>query len=528
MTYKRNKRYALGGALSGGLSMASTGASLGSTLFPGVGTFVGAGLGALVGGITGSNAEDERAKEIEKEKLRVESKKKLQSDIARLSGYNTRGVSDYSFFAKGGVIDLIPGVDYEVEGDEVVQGLDTNLEKGKALSSDLTKAEGPSHEQGGVGGQGGERVFSDRIKAPEFIQELLSSQGIKGIKGKTYAEVSENLGKKKGKMEKKMVSKFESSVRTAGKMIDRIDGALDLLFSFQEEQKDREEAPKQKFATGGLIPYKRINPVIDPRAVSTPDVPILDSSVLSMSPKLPTISNPTIPTTLKADNPFTASDNTVLKGTSGWNKAGDFITNNLGQIANLGNFIGNLSDVNSIDTSVERTLVDGPVYNYRDRSESQQREIGRAVRGAINSLGTSSRTVNASNIGALVARGLDASNRVALSEAERRDNYDNIFRDRQLQVDQINAGITNQASDLRRDLNNQKTAARQQARTAFTQGVIANNDNQRRFNNDSNRMALGYLINNENGVFDRDAKAMGLTTAEYLRRLKYGRSLLGR
>lgn len=104
------------------------------------------------------------------------------------------------------------------------------------LASDVTLANGPSHEQGGItlasqgtpyaeieGGEvlNHERVFSDR----------------NGIDGKTYAEHAEKLGKDKGKLEKLAKSTNYRDENTAERGTKNIDNKLDNLFQIQELEK---------------------------------------------------------------------------------------------------------------------------------------------------------------------------------------------------------------------------------------------------------------------------------------------------
>lgn len=505
--------YALGGALSGGLSGAASGASALSFAGP-LGTTIGGVGGAILGMFSGNKAENEMQEAMNRQR---EQEKRIQreafnkSNRARIAQYDTRGVSDYNFFPDGG---LILG-DYEVEGDEVVQGQDTNLESGQQVASDMIVADGPNHQGGGVQGQGGERVYSDRLPVSSFIRELLKSNGLGNVKGKTYAEVAEDLGKKKGKYEEKLASTFEPSLKTAEKMISRVDDSLDLLFDLQQSENGNSTGESRSYPLGGLLPYRRINPVTELQPVGV--------SVTNPNPAVPSTLPNVIPVAPSSEVTPTSFLNRVGEGLG---TLTDNLPNNLGHIANLGNYLGNRSNINNMRTDVNRTLVDTPVYNYRDRSGTQQREIGRAVRGGVRSLESSSRGVNASNIGNLVSRGMDASNQVALSEANRRDQYDNMFRNQTLGINSINAQIANQASDLSRDLENRRLGFRQQNRTAFTQGIMGNLATSRQFQNDENRMTLSAILNDENGVLERFAKRRGESNISgIIKRLNRGQSI---
>lgn len=136
----------------------------------------------------------------------------------------TQNPSEYAY---GGQ----PTQSYEVEGNEVVQGQGVQLAGQEQLASDVHRAVGPSHEEGGVDGTGGERVFSDRLKP------------VRG--GKTYAQIADKLGKKKGKFEDKMSSHNTAAKNTGKRMIERIDNELDKTFNEQEMMKAKKFATNQ-------------------------------------------------------------------------------------------------------------------------------------------------------------------------------------------------------------------------------------------------------------------------------------------
>jgi hypothetical protein len=116
--------------------------------------------------------------------------------------------------------------DYEVEGGEMIQGQQPMLEDGQQqqVASDLTKVpdSAPSHDEGGVSGAGGERVYSNRLKTANK---------------KTYAKEAEELGKKKAKYESKIPNTNEAVSNTGHRMAERMDMKLDQLFNEQEMKK---------------------------------------------------------------------------------------------------------------------------------------------------------------------------------------------------------------------------------------------------------------------------------------------------
>lgn len=496
--------YSFGGVLSGGASGAVAGAKYGPW-----GAVAGGALGTI-GGIFKQKAQEDainaqKLKQIQDSNTQRELTNRYK-DQSTIASYGMYGTSDYSFFAKGG---LINPNSYEVENNEVVQGEDVTLEGQQKLSSDMTLAKGATHENGGVDGVGGERVFSDRIPVDSSIRDLISSLNIGKVKGKTYADVAKSLGDKKGKFEKKLTSNQNPSINTANRMLDRIDGSLDILFDFQEESKNNsQENQPEEFAWGGTLGYNNpyeLNPMINPNAVSTPNRPIYTDGVSALDGMIPSGVNANLnfstPQVLDAN--ISASVPATEKTTGGGFDAGSLLKNNAGQIANLANYLGNENSIDSLNTTVNRNLYTAPTYNYRDRSGTPRQEIGRAVRQGINSLESSSATVNAANAGAIVTRAMDATNDISANENQRRDAYDENFNDRAFRTNMANVDIINKASDDKRDLENGQTQARQQNRTSFTQGVIANLDNRERRETDKTKMALSALVNDNNGVLTR-------------------------
>ena len=147
-----------------------------------------------------------------------------------------------SKFADGGELPQ-----YEVEGGEVVQG-DAQLQSSKKIASDLHHVTGATHEEGGVVGQGGERVFSNRLNIPVELLAVLRKSKIKADPLSTYADVAANIGKMKGKFESKLGSYKPRTVNTGKLMLERVDGLLDMVFNTQEQSK------LPVFAKGGKLP----------------------------------------------------------------------------------------------------------------------------------------------------------------------------------------------------------------------------------------------------------------------------------
>ena len=151
----------LTGALQGGMG----GAALGP---------YGIAAGALIGGITGffnGEKEEEAAKQQEEALKQQQSAMHQPIDLSYANAF-------IPTFAMGG---LMPGMqpNAELEKEEVTQSPDGSM----------LKVNAPTHSQGGIQLplQHGTMVFSDRLKTED---------------GKTYAEVADELRKKRAKYEK--------------------------------------------------------------------------------------------------------------------------------------------------------------------------------------------------------------------------------------------------------------------------------------------------------------------------------------
>ena len=479
MKYRNHiPEYSLGGVLSSSFAGAKTLSGLG---LPGI---IGGGALGLVKGIVDQNEQEKQriAQEMSVVNQMTKSNNiaRRTNDARKVDAYGIDGI-DYNFYAKGG--EIRPS-QYEVEGGEVVQGQGVALENQQQLSSDMTLAKGASHKNGGVQGVGGERVFTDQIEVDSSIRFLLDSLGLGKIKGKTYAEVSEDLGKKKGKFEKKLSSNFQPSKNTANQMIERIDNTVDLLFDAQEASKPQPKETEE-FALGGYI-----NP-LTPTFETTKNLPTITP-----------ISNVGNFTPINIKTPISETVGNVVNSVG--KRVGS--TDGIGQALNLFNYFGNQNDIDSLNTNVDRKLYSVPQYNYRDMSENANREIGRSVSQALDTLESTSASVNASNVGNIVARGIDAKNQIALGEMQNKLNYDNNYDARVDGINNANVDIANQAADEKRNLQNQQIMASQQNRTALVKGVMGNIDNNNRRKTDRTKMTLSALINDENGVMSRVAK----------------------
>lgn len=296
-----------GSVLGGAVKYGAAGAELGEFAGP-LGSAVGAGIGTVYGSIEGGveygqiqKAKDEQTKE-KRDNIQRQLAGNYQSAINQ--GFKIKGNQDVSYQKYGGLLkkgmykaggdlsaekaktilregvanrtDLTDkqkrffgaiaggekpykkadggeadGAEYEAEKNEVVQGDDAKLEDGKQVASDMHVVGGDRHEDGGTMGQGGDRVFSDRIQvSPEFSSQMKSS-GFGDGQGKTYAETAAKLGKLKGKYEALSGSTQPYRYNTAKQMLPRIEALTNALFESQEQEKKTEE--NKVMAMGGNI-----------------------------------------------------------------------------------------------------------------------------------------------------------------------------------------------------------------------------------------------------------------------------------
>lgn len=115
------------------------------------------------------------------------------------------------------------------------------------LASDTVKAEGATHEQGGI-----TLANNDEVEDQEIIKgNKVYSDQLK-VGNKTYAEIAEKLSKKKGKFEEGLTSGNYRDRNTSERSINNIDNKLANLFDLQEASKFpvREE---KRFDNGGKL-----------------------------------------------------------------------------------------------------------------------------------------------------------------------------------------------------------------------------------------------------------------------------------
>lgn len=427
---------------------------------------------------------------------------------------------------------------YEVEKGEVVQGKDTILEDGKNIASDLKLVEGETHEQGGTKGAGGERVYSDHLKINSTLKDTLNKLGLNINKSTTYADVSKQVGIKKGNLEKKLGLNLNNKLgnNSSNEMLKRYDSILDFIFKAQEDSKPyKEKRDNMQMRYGGVPKYEdgillssgnknynfkqSLDDILNkgkqkPLDINTPlnknlsDTPfsrsVLGKKTALSKDRVQLDMKPIPKTSALSPNNFSARNMKSQMGTKEGNGFMNGLKENSGQLANFGSYLANLASINKLDTSVKRNLLANPSYNYQDRSGLGKYENQKSLNSVLSSLSTTSGGVNMSNTGAAYAGYLDANNKLQDAENKRKDEYDDNFNQRADRVGQVNTMITNEANDMKRDMKNQKDVQMPlQARNSFTQGIIGNDVMKRAENLDLKKAAIQAYGNDSNGNMSR-------------------------
>jgi len=246
---------------------------------------------------------------------------------------------------------------------------------------------------------------------------------------------------------------------------------------------------------GGRIPprYDRGGQLDTPESVGVQDIdnPEINSNLVQ-------------PVTL--NNPLTPDVHPSF-GHNVLNQVGDYVNNNQGEITNFANYIANLGSIHNLDTTVRRNYLNPPVYNYVNRSGEAITQNQRTFNTALRAMTGSSRGVNASNAGALYGATLDNNSKIMNQENLRRDTYNENYSQRADRINEFNTATGNQAADASRDLNNNKFVTLPlQARNAWLQGVMANQQVKAQQRADRVKMALALASNDQNGVMTRFMK----------------------
>ena len=493
--------------VSGVLKGAASGASIGS-IIPGWGTAIGGVIGGVVGGIS-ANKQANRQRNQYQENLRnknnaMKSYFTTQSN-AMLASYPTNGVQgSYGYFKYGGCVMPKYGMggnqepQYEVEKDEVVQGSDVSLQKGKQIASDMHKVEGNTHEQGGTLGSGGERVFSNRLLITDDLSNLLRMGGFNIKTNKTFADVATKLGKLKGKYEDKLHTNNHIKINTGKVMIDKLDSLTEITFQAQEQLKKEGDIPMfafggnlPKYADGGYIVKKgdtlsaiakRNNTTVDNlvkiNGIKNPNL-IKEGQTINLSPSVAsTITNPVVNTydplsdyskfrkTLVSNNPIVNNSiSNIPKPLINTKDLTDFKTvdsfDNKGKPLEFGNLVGYgtslmgyMNDLNTIkrmDTTAPRNMITNPAFNYTDRSGIGRAALSSGFRSFVN---------NPNNNGTMnqmaFANYLKGINQNNLNEAQRKDDYVNNYNRLSYQTNASNTQTIQRADEVERSLKNEQ------------------------------------------------------------------------
>jgi hypothetical protein len=435
----------------------------------------------------------------------------------------------------------ISAPEYEVEGQEVVQGQDVNLENQENLSSNMALAKGPTHEQGGVEGEGGERVYSNRLKVSPMAYAKLKSLGFKVKPKQTYGKVATILGRKEGLFEDKKLSGSAAGNKTSELMLAKINGAKDLLFEDQEMQKNpqMEMDESQEELTmaygGGLTKYvngggpikkgttyrQTADEATDYNTSGTfPGTDYL-GRVLDVEP-VPRLGykgyKPVTTPAVNKDVVSAVGANVDLP--SNEESAPKDYSAAIGAGVNALQYFTNLAELNKVKTDFNPAYptVNYKQYNNRSGLALNQNQV--ATNTAIQGMRYSSSRGKNAAIGQLYAKSLDSSNQIVQGENLRRDAIlaDNIGTSN---LYNANRTTLKNAADLENmNRKNELIATKMNARNAFLDGSMKQLREMRdtKYANDKNdadteasqaEMKL-MIMSNQNGVATRLAAKYGL------------------
>lgn len=518
---------------------AAKGAAMGSMFGP-IGMGVGAGIGGAIGGITTKLENDETKKKIAEANkkftaLNVDNAKSNQ-ELVEAQGFKSEGQQYATMFKKGGVIPkykngaVINNPEYEVEGNEVVQG-QAKLEGENQLSSDMVKAVGPSHENGGVMGKGGDRVFSDRLKPSKDFTETLKTFKVNIPTKFTYAQVAEKLGKMKGKYEDNVKSPNPVTHRTAKVMLDRVDSFIEATFQEQEISKQDNEM-KTKYAKGGKLPkyYKgsKINPKFteinpDEQDFSVPDELNYGKADVSKFNQLPLgITRPDNKLNISEFgtnfNKYISPENLTMNNIGNATSSKEVFSKpninsdyaNVGQGINLGTYLSNLNTIDKQQTNINRitakpNLIKAPKflnlakYNISKEANALNKDIT-SKSGNIQDTFARRASINAT--------AMDKLNEATQAQANVDLDVNN--RNTGIMNDYKNRKAENENADMidRLQGENAKKRLKQDANNSFLSGVMGNVASNRAYKTDEAKMILESMKDGNRGVDDRTLNAI--------------------
>jgi hypothetical protein len=238
-----------GGTASGALQGASIGMALGPW---------GALAGGVIGGAAGFFGAKKRKDEERKlqEQIRARNYQNIISNSQGvLAGYPSQGIVEAKYggrFNFGGYMSPIKG--------------------GRAipLADGVTLYDGRTHEQGGILlPNNAEIEDAEVIKEDKVYSDSLKPKG----SSKTYAELAEELGRKKGKYDSDLNSPNQTKATTAKLMSIKYDNKLESLFNIQEESKMKFKFGQ--YRDGGK--FKSSTPLVGKKFVIDPTVDRVES-----------------------------------------------------------------------------------------------------------------------------------------------------------------------------------------------------------------------------------------------------------
>lgn len=253
----RPRRAADGGQIGG---LLGTGAFAALGLPPQLGTLIGSQVGGLFD--RGETPEEESARLLEEQRGQQSRFLRSQDEQRRLNAFPTFGVRGATVFANGGIVPT----NRALRDDLLVAPRAGTVQD---LSGNVAKFNGRTHGEGGIpldaDGDGvaevevedqevikDDKIFSDRLRVPDFIIDRIKDTGITVKPGATFAEAAEKLGKAKGRFEEKLESRDPAIISTGKIMTQRIDDLMESIFQVQEANKPAEDNTQQ-LAHGGMV-----------------------------------------------------------------------------------------------------------------------------------------------------------------------------------------------------------------------------------------------------------------------------------
>lgn len=149
---------------------------------------------------------------------------------------------------------------------------------------------------------------------------------------------------------------------------------------------------------------------------------------------------------------------------------------NIGDVANVSNLISNLSSVRRQETEFSPSFVEAPRFTFQRRSGLDRARLAQAGRAGRRGIVGSSTQGRGAQAAAITAAQFGAESEVGRREAEREDAARARFEQQLSQTDAINTQILNQAQFGNLARRNLRRAQGAQARQAFLQGVIGNQE----------------------------------------------------